>query len=181
MAGTSSDRLLGVRDGFVRYFRDGLDRPVSVAVVPQPGEVPLSGLPGSDEEAIELARRQALDLSERLGGAYQFYVGSEGGVRSLALDGRLRYFIGNWTVLVSPFGEAWGASGSIELPDRLVAGLDGDQVPFVVPGTRRSGGIISSLTGGLETRRTAVGLSTLHALSSLFFGVLEGRPPARLR
>jgi non-canonical (house-cleaning) NTP pyrophosphatase len=180
VAGTSSDRLLGVRDGFLRYFRDGLERTVSVAVVPQPGEVPLSGLPATDEAVVALARRQAVDLRERLGDAYQFYVGSEGGLRPLELDGRLRYFIGNWTVVVSPFGEAWGASGAIELPDRLVAGLDDEQIPFAVPGTRRSGGIISSLTGGLETRRTAVGQSTLNALSSLFFGVLEGRP-SRLR
>ena len=33
-AGASPDKLLGVRDGFLRYFHDGLDRPVSVAVVP---------------------------------------------------------------------------------------------------------------------------------------------------
>ena len=30
------DKLLGVRDGFVRYFHHGLQRPVPVAVVPQP-------------------------------------------------------------------------------------------------------------------------------------------------
>jgi hypothetical protein len=41
VAGHSSDRLLGIRDGFLRYFHDGLDRTVSVAVVPQPMEEPV--------------------------------------------------------------------------------------------------------------------------------------------
>ena len=63
-----------------------------------------------------------------------------------------------------------------QLPDRLVSGLDSAQIPFAVPGTRRSGGITSSLTGGLETRRKNISLSTFHALSTLFYGVLESRP-----
>jgi hypothetical protein len=41
------------------------------------------------------------------------------------------------------------------------------------PGKRRSGGLVSSLTGGLETRRRAVALGTLHALASFFHGLLE--------
>ena len=76
----------------------------------------------------------------------------------------------------SPLGEAWGSSGSVQLPDRIVAGLDSAQIPFAIPGTRRGGGMIRSLTGGLETRRKAVATSTLHAISSLFYGVLESRP-----
>ena len=35
VAGHAADKLLGVRDGFLRFFHDGLDRTVSVAVVPQ--------------------------------------------------------------------------------------------------------------------------------------------------
>jgi len=35
--------------------------------------------------------------------------------------------------------------------------------------------MISSLTGGLETRRHAVALSTMHALSTQFYGVFDGR------
>jgi non-canonical (house-cleaning) NTP pyrophosphatase len=75
----------------------------------------------------------------------------------------------------SRLGEAWGTSGAIQLPDRIVRELDSDQVPFAVPGTRKSGGMISSLTGGLETRRHAVAASTLHALSTLFYGMFDGR------
>ena len=52
VAGPSPDKLLGVRDGFLRYFHDGLDRTVSVAVVPQQVQEDPLGLPVSDEEVI---------------------------------------------------------------------------------------------------------------------------------
>jgi len=176
VAGHTPDKLLGVRDGFLRFFHDGLDRTVSVAVVPQSVEEEPVGLLVSDEEVVREARRKALALEEKLRGNYHFYISSEGGIESLDIDGTQRYLIRNWTVMRSPLGEAWGSSGAIQLPDRLVAGLDSAQIPFAVPGTRRSGGITSSLTGGLETRRKNIALSTFHALSTLFYGVLESRP-----
>jgi non-canonical (house-cleaning) NTP pyrophosphatase len=176
VAAPSPDKLLGVRDGFLRFFHDGLDRAVSVAVVPQPGEVPPLGLPISDEEVIRAARKRVLDLEAALGDSYHFYVATESGLHSLEVDAHLNYFVRNWTVIRGPLGEAWGSSGSIQLPERIVAGLDGDQIPQAVPGTRKSGGMISSLTGRLETRRQAVAESTLHAISTLFYGVLESRP-----
>jgi hypothetical protein len=63
----------------------------------------------------------------------------------------------------------------VELPERLIEGLSGEQLAIAVPGTRRAGGTIASLTGGLETRRSAVALATLHALSTHFYGILESR------
>jgi len=176
VAGHTPDKLLGVRDGFLRFFHDGLDRTVSVAVVPQSVEEEPVGLLVSDEEVVREARRKALQLEEKLRGNYHFYISSEGGIESLDIDGAQRYLVRNWTVMRSPLGEAWGSSGAIQLPERLVAGLDSAQIPFAVPGTRRSGGITSSLTGGLETRRKNIALSTFHALSTLFYGVLESRP-----
>jgi non-canonical (house-cleaning) NTP pyrophosphatase len=171
-----SDRLLGVRDGFLRYFHDGLERPVPVAVVPHPEEEGFLGLAVSDEESIGRARRRAARIHERLGTTYHFYVSSEGGLHSLDVDGETRYFVRNWTVVRGAAGEAWGGSGSVQLPERLVAGLASQEIGLAVPGTRRSGGMISSLTGGLETRRSAVRLATFHALSTLFYGILESRP-----
>jgi len=176
VAGPSADKLLGVRDGFLRYFHDGLDRAVSVAVVPQQVEEAPLGLPVSDEEVIELARKRVLELEQKLANTYHFYVASEGGLHSLDVDGRHYYFVRNWTVVRGLLGEAWGSSGSVQVPERIIAGLDSEQIPLAVPGTRRSGGMISSLTGGLETRRKAVSIATLHAISSLFYGVLESRP-----
>lgn len=175
-AGASPDKLLGVRDGFLRYFHDGLDRPVSVAVVPQTVEEPPLGLLISDEEVIRLARQRAVDLEQALADNYHFYVASEAGLHSIEVAGKIRYFVRYWTVVRSLIGESWGSSGSIQLPERLVHGLDSDQIPFAVPGTRKRGGMISSLTGHLETRRKAIGASTLHAISTLFYGLIDGRP-----
>jgi non-canonical (house-cleaning) NTP pyrophosphatase len=176
VAGNNPETLLGIRDAFLRYFHDGLDKIVSVAVVPQPVEPPPIGLPVSDEETLGLARTYVREMEERLGDTYQFYMAAEGGIQALEVDGSLRYFIRNWAVVRTPLGEAWGSSGSVQLPDRLIAGLDSAQIPFAIPGTRRGGGMIRALTGGLETRRKAVSTSTLHAISTLFFGVLESRP-----
>lgn len=176
VAGQTPDKLLGVRDAFIRFFHDGLDRTVSVAVVPQPVDDEPVGLAISDQEVIRLARKKVRDMEERLGSNYHFYIATEGGVEILDLDGEHRYFMRNWTVVRSPLGESWGSSGAVQLPDQIVAGMDGGQISYAVPGTRRSGGMISSLTGGLETRRKTVALSTLHAISTLFYGTLESRP-----
>jgi len=176
VAGQTPDKLLGVRDAFLRFFHDGLDRTVSVAVVPQPVDDDPVGLLVTDEEILRHARKKVLDLEQKLGGNYHFYIATEGGVETLDVDGEHRYFVRNWTVVRSPLGETWGSSGAVQLPDRIVAGLDHAQVSYAVPGTRRSGGMISSLTGGLETRRKTIALSTLHAISTLFYGTLESRP-----
>jgi len=177
VAGTSSDALLGVRDAFVRFFHDGHDRTVSVAVVPQSvGDAPPIGLPLTDEETLRLARGRVQEMETRLADTYHFYIATEGGLCSIDLDGTARYFVRNWTVVRGVLGEAWGSSGSVQIPDRIVAGLDQAQIPFAVPGTRKSGGILRSISGGLETRRKAISQSTLLAISSLFYGVLESRP-----
>jgi non-canonical (house-cleaning) NTP pyrophosphatase len=151
---------------------------VPVVIVPH-GEVEVpSCLPVSDEEAIEAARQEAQALERQLGDAYHFYVASEGGLHSLEVGGKTHYFARTWTVIRAPVGEAWGGSGSIQLPDQLVDGV-GEGAPFSFPGRRRSGGMIASLTGGMETRRSAVGAATLHALSTLFYGMLESHPGSR--
>jgi non-canonical (house-cleaning) NTP pyrophosphatase len=176
VAGTSSDSLLGVRDAFIRFFHDGLDRTVSVAVVPQTvGDPPPMGLPFSDEETLHLAQQRVREMEKRLADTYHFYIATEGGLSSIELDGTIRYFVRNWTVVRGVLGEAWGSSGSVQIPERIVTGLDQAQIEFAVPGTRKSGGMLRSLTGGLETRRKAIAQSTLLAISSLFYGILESR------
>lgn len=180
VASSSSDQLLGVRDGFLRYFRDSLGRSLSLALVPHAEHEHDGSLPLSDAEAVSVARRESRDLADALGEEYHFYVGSEGGIRAIDVDGTVRHFVTSWTVVSCPFGEAIGNSGSILLPPRLVEGLEDDEVATAIPGTRRRGGLISSLTGGLESRRTAVADATFFALSSLFFGVFgSGRATNR--
>ena len=175
VASTSSDKLLGVRDGFRRYLHVALGGTTPVVVVPQSEAEDPSGLSVSDVTTAEMAQGRARQLRESLGDAYHFYVGSEGGLHSLEVAGETRFFVHNWTVIVGVTGEALGSSGSIEVPSRFISGPAGQEVPVAIPGTRRKGGMISSLTGGLETRRSAVAAATFHALSTLFYGVLESR------
>ncbi len=177
MASQSSDVLLGVRDGFLRYFERDFRRTVAVAVVPHAQIAALSsGLPSSDGEVMTIVRSAVDNLGREVGDGYHFYVGSEGGLDAVELDGKLLQFVRNWTLIRSRLGDAWGSSGSIQIPDRVVDGLAGDPLRFGVPGTRKSGGLLSSLTGGAETRRTAVALATFHALSTQLYGLLEKRP-----
>lgn len=175
VAGSHPDKLLGVRDGFRRYLYEGLHRPLPVAVVSQAEADEPSSLEISDEETADQARRKALRMEERLGSSYHFYAAAEGGLHVVDATDGPRYFVRCWVAIVGVLGEAWGASGSLEIPRRLVEGLDAGQLSFAVPGTRRSGGMISSLSGGLESRRSAVTEGTMHALSTLFYGVLDSR------
>lgn len=173
VAGTTPDKLLGMRDGLLHFFSAGLGRSVSVAVVPQPIEEMPVGLLVSDEEVVRTARGQVADLERRLGSAYHFFIASEAGIETLDVDGQSACFIRYWTVVRGTLGEAWGASGSVQLPAQLVSSPTGGGVAVA---TRRRGGLIASLTGNLENRRTAIAQSTLHAFATLFYGVLEKRP-----
>lgn len=176
--GDGSDALLGVRDAFLRFFRDDQGRPLPVAVVPQEPapQIASGGLATSDEEALARARAASRELEHRVPGVYHFYLAVEGCIHSLEIDGSRRYFARSWAVVRGVAGESFGSSGSVQLPIRLVEGLEPDEVATSIPGSRRSGGMLASLTGGLETRRTAVAESTLHALATQFHGVLGSRP-----
>ncbi len=176
VAGAAPEKLLGVRDAFLRYFQQGLQRATSVVVVPQQQDEPAAGLPITDQATLELARSQAVELRDRLRDTYHFYVAIEGGLQPVEVAGRTRYFIRSWCVVASALGEACGSSGAVQLPDRhLSSEIAGGSERVTIPGTRRQGGIISSVTAGVETRRTAVALSTFHALSTLCYGVLQSR------
>jgi len=143
-----------------------------VVVVPHPEDDSRRGLHLSDEEAIAAASHRAERLRRDLGEQYHFHVGTEGGVHSLQIEGRIHSFVRAWTVVAWTNGEALGSSGSVEIPHRLMAGAEGLPLAATVPGTRRRGGLIGSLTAGVETRRSAVAVATLHALSSLLYEVM---------
>ena len=175
VAGDEPDTLLGIREAYRRFFLDGQGRVAPIAVVPQAVVERRTGLAVSDEEAIEAASRAALALEEKLPGIYHFYVAVEACVHDLHFGGGRHLFVRSWTVLRGVAGQSCGSSGSVEIPMRLLGEGEIDRSSFTVPGTRKRGGILASLTGGRETRRSAVTVSTLHALSTQFYGVLEAR------
>ena len=167
------EELFGVRQGFVRYFHQGLRRALPVAVVPHGGEEGRAGLSASDDETLERIRRRAHGLEHELGDAYSFYVATAGGLHSVSAGGRDACFVRCWTVVCGPLGEAWGASGSLQIPELMLSGSGEGGRNLGGVGTRRRGGLVSSLTARLEDRRSAVALATFHALSTLFYGRLE--------
>lgn len=180
---SDSDVLLGVRDGFLRYFHQGLERPLPVAVRPAVDAADANHVALSDEELVRDVRARAARLRAALGDAFPFYVATATGLHSVYLDATRGarsdelHFVRSWTALEGPNGGAVGGSGSLQLPPALIAGLDAGELPFAVPGRRRRGGMMGSLTGGLQTRRSAVAESTLHAISTLLYGVVESRRP----
>ena len=176
VAGPGPNRLLGIRDGFAAYFGHHLDGNAPVIVVPQEVEDGRAGLTVTDETTLALARDRARTLAKTLGDAYPFYAASEGGLQSLEMEGQLHSFVRSWTVIVSPLGEAYGGSGSVQLPPDILGGRRGEEIPLAVPGTRRRGGLVKALTGGLETRRTVIAEATRNALATLFFEVFDGSP-----
>jgi non-canonical (house-cleaning) NTP pyrophosphatase len=179
VAGELPDTLLGVRDGFLRYFDGRAVAHGPIAVLPFRIEEPEPHVPFKDEEILTIARSRARELREGEGDRHAFYVGTETSVASVSDGDVVRQLVHCWAVVIGLDDEAWGASGAVQLPERLIAGLDQHRLPFAVPGRRRSGGTISSLTGGLESRRSATSLATFHALSTLTYGLLEGRRPVR--
>lgn len=176
VAGSNSEILLGVRDGFRRYLDNGGGRRIPVVVVPHPAEAADVPLRLSDEATIRTVRQEVRRLREVAGNPYHFLVAADGGTHDIALKDGTHVFVSCWSMVWSTVGEALGSSGSVEIPQRLISNLEESEGMRHLPGTRRQGGLIRSLTGGLETRRTAVAQATLHALSSLFYGVIESRP-----
>ncbi|MEL7062058.1 MAG: DUF84 family protein [Acidobacteriota bacterium] len=172
------DKMLGVRDGFRTYFHEGLALPVEVSVSPRLRVDDDPILPMTDEEILGLARRRAhAQATTRREEGIDFVVGSESGLVPTSVDDEHRHLVRTWTVVIGPGGhEAWGSGGALQIPQRL---LDDTDALGPIPGTRRGGGMLQALTFGIVTRRTATALSTVHALSSLLYGLVGERPRVR--
>lgn len=173
MAAPSSQKLLGVRDAF-RSFLENRFPTATVLVVPQQEAIEETSLPLSDEDSIALVEGRASGLFRRLGENYLFYVAAEGGLDLIEGEGGSRTFVRYWSAVYSDLGNAVGSSSAVEVPRNLITGLGREEVRYAFPGTRRSGGMLSALTGGTQTPRDAVTTATLNALTTLFYGILEG-------
>lgn len=171
MASRDAEQLLGVRDGFRRYL-DGLGRDPALAVRQAAAGPEPSSAWTRVETTLTVARREAERLRAATEDRAAFCVGTGEGLESLEIDGSSHDFVLCWVVIATDIGTAAGGSGPIEIPERFTQTLDVDG-PVKVPGTRRRGGIIGSLTGGLGSRREAFSLASFHALCSLFYGLVE--------
>ena len=176
----ASDRstvLLGVREGFVRYFYEVLGRPVPVAVVPQEVEELPHGLASSDGVMIERCATRARVLDSQLGEAYHFYLGVEEGLERVTLESEPKHFVRTWAVVRGLGSQTSGGSGSLEVPGQMLAdGLAEPDGRRSLAGLRRREGLVSALSGGLESRRSAVATAVFNAVASLFFQFYSGHP-----
>lgn len=179
MASRLPDKLFGVRDAFYRYFRDGQGHGVPVTVLPRGDSAP-APLPLTDEAILNQARARVRRLAAHHDGDHTFCVGTEAGLVQIESEGERRFLVRTWSVIRGMGEETWGASGSVQIPERVIAELDalGVASTLQAAGTRRHGGMVAALTAGLEDRRSATALATLHALASLFHGILD-HPPGR--
>jgi non-canonical (house-cleaning) NTP pyrophosphatase len=177
VASSRSATLLAVRQAFVRYFHHVLARPVPVAVVPH--EVPGTpyGLASSDAEMIERCLARAGELAGRLAEAYQFYVAVEEGLETVPVDGQVRHYVRTWAAIRGLERQACGASGSLEVPARLLEErVEEGGERRMRAGMRRHPGLVSTLSGGLDSRRSAAAIAVFHAVASLFFEHYSGHP-----
>ena len=108
MAGTASESLLGVRDGILTYFHEGLDRPLSVAVVPQAVSEAPTGIPFTDEETLRLLLSRGASaklMTSRYDGTALIaaaHLGHDGVVRQLIAAGAPLDHVNNlhWTAVI---------------------------------------------------------------------------------
>ncbi|REJ82120.1 MAG: DUF84 family protein [Acidobacteria bacterium] len=151
-------------------------RELTVTSVPDGGGE--GAVPVDDAETVAraLRRARALTASTRTPPLFDLYVCAEGGAHDLVVgdagSGERFLLARSWVAIEAPWGRAIGSSASLQLPATLAAGGDG----LPVPGTRRHGGVLASLTGGLLDRRHAVATATTHALASLVYPLLSSRP-----
>jgi non-canonical (house-cleaning) NTP pyrophosphatase len=178
---TESQKLFGFRDGF-RLFFESVGKSPDLRLESHRGRDDLAMLPTSDEDLMRQAYARVTTLYELLNGSALFCVASESGLSFHELDPQSLndpsekdsvVLVKTWVAVVCPLGSSFGVSGGVQLPRSVLDAAAGLDIP--VPGHRRRGGMVGSLTRGLETRRSAIRLATLHALSTLFYGCFDDR------
>lgn len=176
------DKLLGIRDGFARLFSERFGFRVSLAIhlVPVP-ELP-ERIPMAEEELWTLTRDKIsaaqLEPVEPSGKPPAFLLSVESGLVYRELFGRFVYLVKTVAIVRGLGGEALGSSAELQLPEILVTDSDSLRMQLPLPGTRRAGGMVHSLTDGLETRRSTAAQATFNALVTLCWGMLPS-PIAR--
>lgn len=182
---SDSQKLFGFRDGFRQYFASvGWEPEVQVRARGSEGDHP--AIPTSDERLMTTVGERAARLYRADQGSSTFSVASESGLSFHEAEGseeerevdlqastRTVVLVKTWVAMASSMGTAYGVSGGVQIPHAILQARAGVDIP--VPGHRRKGGIVGSLTRGVETRRSAIRQATLYALSTMFYGCFDDR------
>lgn len=136
--------------------------------------------PLSRVETMKGARhrvRRLQQLAKEGGKLWQFFVGLEGGLDVLSLDGERRVFLESWVYVSDGKGLGhYGQSGAIALPSELATEVvdQGADLSDVidryagVEGIRNGLGAWGVLTRGLITREDAFRIATINAFAPFF-------------
>jgi non-canonical (house-cleaning) NTP pyrophosphatase len=166
------DKLLGIRDGFARLLSERFGFRVSLAIQLLPAPELPERIPMAEEELWSLTRDKLEAACREAKELHPFVVAVESGLVYRELFGKFAYLVKTVAVVRGLGGEGLGSSGELQLPEILVTDFDSLHSPFPLPGTRRAGGMVHSLTDGLETRRSTAAQATFNALVTLCWGML---------
>jgi len=119
-----------------------------VNVVARRVEVSAPAMPMTDWQLMQGARERAFAAQESLRSRRleaDIYVGLEGGVHSISIEGEWHTFLRGWAYATDGAGKgAFGAAPSISVP--------ADIVKSVVDGRKELGVVIDEVTGGRDIR-----------------------------
>lgn len=166
------DKLLGIRDGFSRLVSERFGFPVSLSIQMLPAPDLPERIPMSEEELWNLSRDKIVAAEASSSESFAFLVCVESGLVYRELFGKFVYFVKTVAVIRGLGGEALGSSGELQLPETLVTSFDTLHAQQPLPGTRRAGGMVHSLTAGQDTRRSTAAQATFNALATLCWGML---------
>ena len=131
-------------------------------------------------QRVEGLQRVARERRE----VWQFFVGLEGGLETLALGGQRHVFLENWACISDLSGRLhYGQSGAIALPEDLAARVVDDGIELAeaidafagAQGIRNGLGAWGVLTRGAITREDAFRIATINAFAPFFTPVGAAR------
>lgn len=145
-------------------------------------EVPsgVRSTPLSRVETMQGAKHRAECLwqtAKERGNTWEFFVGMEGGLDVLNLDGERYVFLESWVYVTCREGRGhYGQSGAIELPSELAAQVVDEGIDLSnaidsyagVQGIRNGLGAWGVLTHGLITREEAFRIAAINAFAPFF-------------
>lgn len=147
----------------------GVDSPSGVRHTPLSR---IETLRGACNRAESLKR-----LAHERGEAWQYFVGLEGGLEILVLEGQRHVFLENWACVMDLTGRVhYGQSGAIALPQELAARVvdEGTELADAVDvfagarGIRNGLGAWGVLTHGAITREDAFRIAAINAFAPFF-------------
>jgi non-canonical (house-cleaning) NTP pyrophosphatase len=161
-------------------YKSGLESDVEFAIAGVETPSGVRHTPLSRRETMQGARQRAEALravGRERGEPWRYFVGLEGGLDVINLDGSRHVFLENWAYVADAEGRGfYGQSGAILLPDDLAAEVMDREVELGEAidafaggrGIRDGEGAWGILTGGRITRCDAFRISTINAFAPLF-------------